>query len=97
MEEEEAKKRQLELERKRLEEEAEANRLREIELEKKRREEADMTPEEIAMKNLGLPLGFQSTKGKQVPKQAALFGVFIKGQRKFKQYMNKKPVKPNIY
>lgn len=81
-------------EKKKQEEEAEANRIRELELEKKRIEDAKLTPEQLAMKNMGLPISFESTKGKQVPREAALSGVFIKGQRKFKQYMNKKPVKP---
>lgn len=45
---------------------------------------------EQIMASLGLPVSFDTTKGKEVPDNANNFGVKIKSNRQYRQYMNRK-------
>jgi U4/U6.U5 tri-snRNP-associated protein 3 len=60
---------------------------------KKDEEEQELTPEQIMMQKMGLPVSFNSSKGKPAPPDSKLSGAKINVQRKFKQHMNKKAPK----
>jgi U4/U6.U5 tri-snRNP-associated protein 3 len=45
---------------------------------------------EQIMASLGLPVSFETTKGKEVPDNAHNFGLKIKSNRQYRQYMNRK-------